>query len=80
MNMHKHNNLCGRRRTIDPDRLPKRTSSPTKNIKKIRAKFAIVLITPSDAAGKIVAVNRGMRPIAVGPRTIPASISATTAG
>lgn len=56
------------------------TSMPMTNMKKTRPKLLITCSTVTEEGGKIVSVKWGMRPITVGPRMMPASISATTAG
>ena len=56
------------------------TSSPTRNKKRTRPKFATRLRFGMAAAGNIVFVKPGIRPMTDGPRSIPPMTSAMTRG
>jgi hypothetical protein len=58
----------------------KSISKPTTNINKIRPKLATMPSRGWEDFGKSVSEKPGMRPSTVGPKIMPASISATTIG
>lgn len=59
---------------------PKSNSKPIKFMKKMSPTFATTVNVDRDDSGKMVLEKPGMRPNAVGPSKIPATISASTEG